>query len=412
MRKFLFIDYFFPPLARDWRGVSFVNNLPKLDWSPVVVSAAESVSYRKDFSLLTQVPAETEVHRIGHREPIKEWLYAKNWLKLNASFPDDLKTWFQPALQEARDILKKQSIDVMFTASPPYTGALVGLALKREFGIPWVVDLQDPWSGNSFLDLAYSRTQLAPLRSIHQQRIKRAEREIFETADKVVVITNGHKELLRQNYPFADGKVEVIPVGYDETNFQQLEPQVLYPDKLTVVLTGGDYPGFKDITLEFLETARQAGEDLELVCIGHSATAMQELSIPNLTCIMHLPVRRALSFALGADFLLLITLPGAKYNIPTRLFDYLRVGRPILALVPKGGDSAQIVEGAKAGFVLSYEPQEMKERLRAIFKEWRDGKFKSFSPDQDYIRQFERKVLASKLANVFESAMSIAGKKV
>jgi len=72
MKKVLFIYYHFPPLLGDWRGLGFVKFLPEFGWQPIVISAAESVSYEKDYSLLRDVPKEIEVHRVGHREPLKE----------------------------------------------------------------------------------------------------------------------------------------------------------------------------------------------------------------------------------------------------------------------------------------------------------------------------------------------------
>ena len=69
--------FLFPPIMGDWRGIGFVKLLPGFGWQPIVISASESVSYGKDYSLLKQVPSEPEVYRIGHREPkCKEWQYA------------------------------------------------------------------------------------------------------------------------------------------------------------------------------------------------------------------------------------------------------------------------------------------------------------------------------------------------
>ena len=60
--------------------------------------------------------------------------------------------------------------------------------------------------------------------------------------------------------------------------------------------------------------------------------------------------------------------------------DYLRLGKPILALVPEDGDMARIIREARAGFILSYEPEEMKEQLKVIFEKWRRGEFEGFHP--------------------------------
>ena len=83
MKKVLLIYYHFPPIVGDLRGLGFARSLQKFGWQPLVISAAESVRYVKDYSLLKQIPNGIEVHRIGHRQSSKEWVYARNKLKLN-----------------------------------------------------------------------------------------------------------------------------------------------------------------------------------------------------------------------------------------------------------------------------------------------------------------------------------------
>jgi len=51
-KKALFIDYFFPLLAADWRGTAFCKLLPEFGWQPIVISPDESESYDKDYDLL------------------------------------------------------------------------------------------------------------------------------------------------------------------------------------------------------------------------------------------------------------------------------------------------------------------------------------------------------------------------
>ncbi len=134
--------------------------------------------------------------------------------------------------------------------------------------------------------------------------------------------------------------------------------------------------------------------------IGQGAAEMQDINMPNLTRILHLAKEKALAFAAGSDFLFLVMPPYAKWT-PLKIYEYLRLGKPILALIPEDGDPAKIIEEAKAGFVLSYEQEEMKKQLKAIFNEWREGKFKNFQPDWGYISQFERRNLVKRLVDVF-----------
>src|SRR6185503_5963398 len=104
------------------------------------------------------------------------------------------------------------------------------------------------------------------------------------------------------------------------------------------------------------------------------------------TCILHLPRSKAFSFALGADFLYVVMPPWARWT-PTKTYDYLRLGKPILAHVPSDGDAAQIVRESGAGYVLSYDAAELKMQLSTIFNQWHSGNLTHFNPKRDYIAQ-------------------------
>lgn len=400
MKKVLFIYYHFPPIMGDWRGLGLAEPLPEFGWQPIVISAAESVKYEKDYSLLQQVPDGMEVHRVGHHEPSAEWQYARSRLRINYVFPDSYKSWYSPALREARKILQREKVDLIFS-SYPYTAYFVAMKLKKEFNIPWVADWRDLWSGNEFLNLAYDKTLIRPLRQLQKYRIRKAEYNILQAADKNIVVCWYQKKQLCELQGIQDEKIEVVTNGYDESDFKELKPYALYPDKLTIVFLGSFYPDYQEPTLEFLRAVNEIESDAEVVFIGRGSAEMQGIDMPNLTRILHMVREKALAFALGSDFLLLVMPPYAKWT-PLKIYEYLRLGKPVLGLVPEDGDPAKIIDEAKAGFVLSHEREKMKEQLSAIFNQRREGKLKDFHPDWKYIAQFERRNLTKRLARIFD----------
>lgn len=406
MRKVLFIYYHFPPIMGDWRGLGLGQPLREFGWQPIVISAAESVRYEKDYSLLAKVPQGIEIHRVGHREPSKEWQYARNKLRINYDFPDYYKSWYYPALREARKILQREKVDLIFSSSPPYTAALIAMQLKQEFNIPWVADWRDLWSANEFLNLAYDRTVIRPLRRLLKYRITKAEYHILETADKNIVVCWYQKKHLCERHGIEGERIEVITNGYEESDFEELRPCPLYLDKLTIVFLGSFYPDYRELILKFLKIVGEVAGDVEIVFIGRGAVAMQDMNMPNLTRILHLPKKKALAFAAGSDFLFLVMPPYAKWTL-LKIYEYLRIGKPILALVPKEGDAARIVEEARAGFVLSYEQEEMKNQLKTVFDQWRQGKFKDFQANLEYVSQFERRNLTKKLVDIFNGIVAL-----
>jgi UDP-N-acetylglucosamine:LPS N-acetylglucosamine transferase len=51
------------------------------------------------------------------------------------------------AVKQAEEILSKEKIDAIITTGPPHSAHLIGLELKKKFGLKWIADLRDPWTG-------------------------------------------------------------------------------------------------------------------------------------------------------------------------------------------------------------------------------------------------------------------------
>lgn len=400
MKNVLFIDYFFPPLAADWRGIAFANYLPEYGWRPIVVSAAETVSYEKDHSLLGDIPPGTVVHRIGHPEPRGIRRHIRDRLKIAADFPDSYKSWIRPAILECEKILRENRIDVIYSASPAYSCAYVAMNLKRQFDIPWVADFLDGWADNDFLMKSYEKTLVRPLRSLQIRRIQHGESRILGAADRITVIHPCVKEQWIRRHNLSGDKISVVTDGYDERTFVGLRPNVVHHGKPTVAFLGSYYSAFEDDIKRFTRVLARFDERVHFLIIGRAAAWVREMNLPNTTVVEHLPRKDALAIALGCDFLF-VTMPEYALWTPTKTYDYLRLGKPILGLLPQHGDAARILRDSHSGFVLSYDELRMQKELAEILAQWRNGNLQGFSPDRTFIEQFDRQRLTKKMAEIF-----------
>jgi hypothetical protein len=59
--------------------------------------------------------------------------------------PDSYIGWQPFALRAAHDVLAADPADALLSSGPPETNHLVGLALQRRYGLPWLADFRDPW---------------------------------------------------------------------------------------------------------------------------------------------------------------------------------------------------------------------------------------------------------------------------
>jgi glycosyltransferase involved in cell wall biosynthesis len=197
----------------------------------------------------------------------------------------------------------------------------------------------------------------------------------------------------------------VVTDGYDESAFDHAKASPLCVGKPTIVLLGTYYPHFQEAIEKLARVLYEVNKDAELVFIGQAAAQVHAMSLPNSTCIMHLPKRKAIEFALGASFLLLVMPPYAKWT-PMKTYDYLRIGRPILGLVPADDDPARLIQQTKAGFVLPFDEQEMREKLKEILGRWKRGDFDRFRPNPRCVNKFEWGEIMRQMTEVFNAATS------
>jgi glycosyltransferase involved in cell wall biosynthesis len=383
--------------------MAFAKYLPQLGWQPIVISAAESAAYPKDSQLIRELPEDLEIHRVAHRMPPSPWQHLRHKLMIAADFPDRYRTWYSPAYGEALKILRTDKIDLIYSESPTVTAHFVAMKLKNEFHIPWVADFGDGWAVNDFLNEHLDRTLIEPLRSFHKRRIRRAERRILTEADRVIC---AHPHLIdrwRELHNLDASNMQVVTNGYDESAFDNVKPCVLYPDRPTIAFLGSMYPYFISIVEKFARVVYQLDERAELIFIGRGAASVQEMNLPNSTCILHVPKRKAIELSLGCSFLLLVMPPYAKWT-PMKTYDYLRIGKPILGLVPPDGDPAATIRESRAGFILPFEEQEMRERLKEILGKWKRGGFDGVHPISRRVKQFEWREIARQVARVFDAA--------
>ena len=104
-----------------------------------------------------------------------------------------------------------------------------------------------------------------------------------------------------------------------------------------------------------------------------------------------------------ADLLLLVanTTDGAEATVPGKLFEYLAVGRPVLAIAPPDSASADVIAETRAGWLAPAGDRcAIAEALRSAFRG------PAPRPDARAIARYDRRVLTSNLARVFDEVLA------
>jgi len=252
IRQVLIIAYYFPPMGLGGvqRTLKFAKYLPKYGWRPTVLTVGPTGYFAFDESLLKEVDeAGIEVVRTSSLDP-NRMFRKKGAVKMPSErirkilqffgdmlfVPDTKIGWRRKAVKAASEILKTRKIDAIVATAPPQTDFLIGLALKRKFKIPLVLEYRDAWLEYPF---KYFPTPL------HRWWHKRLERKMVRGCDRIVVTHRRVKENLVKRYPFlTHHDITIISQGFDGEDFEM--PVVEQPEprrKLRIVHAGTFYAG-------------------------------------------------------------------------------------------------------------------------------------------------------------------------
>jgi glycosyltransferase involved in cell wall biosynthesis len=237
-------------------------------------------------------------------------------------------------------------------------------------------------------------------------------------ADSVVCVTAQHADLLRRRYPrLPAGKFVTIPNGYDESEWEGVRDGGAY-QAATFVIT---YAGwlYEERTPEPLFRALRSLIDrgdvdisrLQIDLIGWCETA-QGQSVKALAARWGLdqclriegPFTKNETFRrLTGSSLLLLLAEGWTLRVPAKAYEYLRAGRPVLALTPTEGAIADLFRRTGGGWVVEHtDDSGITAAVREAYRSWSGGQ-PARTPDPRVVGEFDRARLASRLAAILDS---------
>jgi len=427
-RKVLIVTYYWPPSGGSGvqRWLKFVKYLPSFGWQPFVFTPENPSFEIRDDTLLKDVPAEAEVLRLPIWEPYnlfrkasavmgskplrstdlittgkKSWMQSiTSWVRGNLFIPDPRIFWIKPSVTFLADFLVTNKIQTLVTTGPPHSMHLIGLKLKRKTpSLRWIVDLRDPWSEWDMLD-TLSLTSLA------RRRHQRLEREVLQTADRVITISPFHVERFEK---LSGRTVDLITNGFDEEDFASIL-RVRTP-RFTIRHIGmvdelRDPRPFMDVLRILLIEEPGLREQVVVEFIGSVNSAFRTFvaSIPEFQEVIHFrdPIPHADLVQLYGEtdiqLLVLAHTAQAPGNLPGKIFEYLASGNFILGIGPTIGDAADILHQTAAGAMVERsDAQGIRELLKQRIAHWKGG---SRTEAGRNVSVFSRRSLARKLSEL------------
>ncbi len=437
MKRILTIAFDFPPRRTSgvFRIVQMTKRLPSLGWLPTVLTVGEQQGDVVDASLLSDIPPEVSVQRTNYyhvagwenrvaenvkaagglrsepkqraERPIDRWLrWLADTFRNIAYFPDDTVGWVPPGLATAIELHMQRPFDLVYTTSPPRAGLVIGLMMKKLFGVPWVAEFRDPW---------YSARR--PLRQSAERWL---QSRVLHKADAVVVVTEGNARDFTSKFGLPSDKVTVVRNGFDKRDFTVRSDQrnsLFVPGFIHLSHFGTIYQGlsgkFFQAIKELAEESPESARLLRINIIGFpDEVASQYAAERELQDIIKLygfmKHEEAVEAMRWSDYLLLFLAHHdfSRLAVPGKLYEYLPSGRPILAVTYEG-ETKQIIEKYKAGLVVDPDDtQDIKKALRQLIANNGTGPNLLRPSEAELAEEFSYDRLAERLTKVFDSVSS------
>jgi hypothetical protein len=441
------IAHHFPPdcSAGTFRPLRFVRHLPSLGWQPIVI-ADDPLNYDLyDPGLLDLVPPSTEVVRVRNPDPWKAFqerrtgrfqqnvatmsqdtvlrVYASHHRplrsllreavrKLECTFyyPDMAMLWIGAATKLAVKACQRSGAKVIWATGSPWSSLVVARKVSQRIRIPYVIDLRDSWT------LTYDELQ-ARQPEWAKARDRKLLRTLFSGAQAVVLRYMSEAECYWRAYPGAldEKRIHLIPNGYDGKIASTDVPK---GDRCLVLYTGGIAPYIYESLLEALAVLKQSepavARQLRLVFVGFQTELVaKNVMHLNLADIVEtstaLPFSEVTRLQSEAHALLLLgwkPQPGVEYG-GSKIFGYLKAGRPIIGVLPQDENSRILRSVGVTTIADANSIEQINSVLRQLVNAWSTDKLPALLPDRATCEKYSAERQTEALVRALEGSPAL-----
>ena len=399
------VAFHFPPLAVSsgvQRTLRFVQHLPALGWEPVVLTAHPRAYERTSDDLLDEIPKDVVVERAFALDAARHLSIGGRYPRL-LTRPDRWLTWRFGAVPIGMKLIRRYRPDAIWSTYPIATAHVIGDALQRASGLPWIADFRDPMAQDGY-----------PEDPRTWESFKRIEQRAIASARFSVFVTPGAARMYRDRYPAVADRIHLIENGFDEESFADLSTdgpshEPLNAGAITIVHSGVVYPSERDPTHLFVALGNMAREGAlrpgELKLRFRAAVhdeLLRGLAAKNgveewIEILPPVPYRAALQEMVRSDALLLLQAANCNEQVPAKLYEYLRTGRPIIALTDPRGDTASVLRDAGVDTATRLDSAA---EIAALLKRFVDDlrQHRARGADPAYVARASRRERAASLA--------------
>lgn len=396
--------------------------LGEFGWEPIVVTV-DPVHFEEvaDPASATLIPAGVRVERTG--------AWSKRICRSIGLGDLSLRAQFQ-LRRKVAELIRSERINLIFCTVLPGYNALIGAWAKRKFGIPFVLDYQDPW----VTDWGSSQPRLSKAGLAHLLAV-RLEPLVHRYVDAVTAVSDATLDTLRQRNLLKLGiKVRTLPIGADQADYNVAAGlgRFLIPSGPTSeakafevvylgTLTERMLPALRSVLHALSQVAVKSRLNLSLIGTSAQPNGIDRLGLDSIAreCgaggLIRVEPRRvpyldALRTMQKADLLLLIGSTDRHYTA-SKLFPCWLSGRAILGVFHE--DSTIVSLSAELGGVrlITYKthvsPETKVQEVRNALQEIVDNKAGAVPPrHEEAFEPYSARGVARRFADLFDQVLA------
>lgn len=350
------ICYYYPPITDvgSKRSVAFSKYFRKHGWNPFVLSVKNPD--RHYCSVGSDAPPEGIPTRYSYSVVNLSWILGKmngalsrvlmlvnievkrNYFHDFFCYPDRFMGWVPLATLKGARMIRVNDIEVIYVSCSPFSGALIGVWLKKLTRRPLVLDFRDP-----FVTGVASHFTTSMLR---KRILAWFERKFVENTDVLLVTSEETRAEYVKAYPEIAEKTFTIYNGFDPPG--PLNDATGKFEKFSIIYTGqfyrfgANHELYTDQYFKALAHLKAKGEisaeNFQFLFFGDEHEYIEETAeahgVADLVVSRpRVPYREVLQ-SISRSHLMLLRI--VKLMISTKLFEGIPLNVPFLATIPHG----------------------------------------------------------------------------
>lgn len=374
-RRVLIISPHFPPVnSADMHRVrQSLGYFRELGWEPVVITVDEQFieSYSVDPLLVHTFPSDIEIHKVK--------AFGVKYTRKFGVGSLSMRSYFQ-IRRKGNELMRQRKFDLVYFSTTAFHVMALGPGWKKKWGVPYILDIQDPWRSDFYLDKP--KAERPPKFFLSYNIDKFLEGHAVPQADGIISVSQGYCTVFQDRYTgMTADRFKVIPFGVSDKDFSVMEQFVqtashvqLQDDKTNLVYVGrgghdmkfaleiifrglakgmAERPGlFSKVHLWFIGTsyapAGRGQKTIEPLAVEFGVGGMVT-EVTN-----RIPYFETLYLLKKAE---LLVVPGSIDTSYTasKIYPYLVAEKPLLAVFYRESSVVEVLNAVRPGSTLAFD---------------------------------------------------------